>query len=160
MPELKQAPKLQAKQEILSVQARKFLKDQGYSKQFTSYVAIMLSDAANTNLNADLHQRFSDRYHKPQKTGPIKMPKDLKGMTTESPADAFYGSKKNPIMPDISLYSPSTTFTPKVYKAFASREGQRFMKKEYNWLRKDAKSGEWTIKKPQTRLSSVIPKRI
>ena len=158
MPELKEAPKLETKLEILSNQAIKFLKAQGYSSQFISYVGQMLTEATNKNRDADMHTTdFAP--HKQKMTGPIPMPKNLDGLTTESPADAFFGSKKNPIMPNIGLYSPTSTFTPDVYKAFASREGQRFIKKEFNWLRKDAKSGEWTIKKPVTKVADLIPKK-
>lgn len=160
MPKLKEAEAPVAKVEVLSDQAQKFLKQQGYSTQFIRYVGQMLTEASNKNHDADMQSHSFTSRIKPQKTGPIEMPKKLDGLTTESPADAFYGSKNTPIMPNIGLYSPTSSYTKDVYDAFKSREGQRFMKKEYNWIVKDPKTGEWMINKPESKLAGVIPKRI
>jgi len=171
--QLKEVPIPVVKQEILSKQAIDFLKKQRtktatgmkrvYSDKFISYVSIMLTDAANKNRDADMQTMSMSYYHKPQKVGPIPMPKSLDGLTTESPPDRLYKSTA-PIMPNIGIYSPSTDFTSKVYEFFATAQGQRFMKNEYNWLVKDPKNGEWMIKKPEempkTNLGKLIPKRM
>ena len=160
MPELKQRPKPEERQAALSNQAMDFLRKQGYSQRFISNVSMMLREAENKNRNADLHVYPQSAFSKPgQKTGPISMPTSLSGRTTESPADKEYGMGNKPIMPDIGIYSPTTSYTPDVFRAFASREGQRFMKREYNQLRRDPASGQWNVEQPKTSLGSLVPKK-
>lgn len=141
------------KTERLSGQAEEHLRRAGYSRRFISMVAIMLTDASNTNRYPFSRQSGdSTGSGSPGFTEPLDLPRRLSGHTNESPE----GSTRV-LMPDIGSYAPSTTYTPEVYRAFASREGQRFMRREYNWLEQDSRTGEWNI--VPSRVLEATPRR-
>ncbi|MBD3209785.1 hypothetical protein GF318_00200 [Candidatus Micrarchaeota archaeon] len=81
-----------------------------------------------------------------------EMPDELGGMVRE---DNYKGRRV--LIPDIGPYAPTTSYHKKTYEAFASPEGQRFMRRYYEtgWLRRDSASGEWVIRPPP----GTVPRR-
>ncbi len=160
MPAEKMLPKKEEiKYENLSEQAKTFLRKRGYSTRFITNLMIMLRDAGSVHRRTvyegpkQSEQEFMWSPMIPTPPIQAKMPKKLDWQYIET----TYGGKKI-LMPDIGPYAPNTTTTPGVYKAFASPEGQKFMKKYYvnGWLKKDPKTGEWMLKPP----AKTVPRKV
>lgn len=140
-------------QEVLSQQAVSLLQSRGYSAGFIAGLQMMLREA--NAVNNDPTNRYYDQFSvtEQEKEGPTsRIPAELKHHCTET---TYRGRRIT--MPDIGSYAPNTTYYPETYRAFASSEGQRFMRRFYTsgWLRRDPSSDEWAIRPP----SGTVPRR-
>jgi hypothetical protein len=142
----------------LSDQARQYLRRQGYSEKFIRGLHMMLQESTNLIHNTIIRSDESGEgpgVSVPSKPERMHMPSDLRSSWSQ----LGEGSSAL-IMPDIGPYFPNTTYYPETNRAFASAEGQRFMRRYYTtgWLRRDEQSGEWTIS-PPAPLAQITPRR-
>lgn len=142
----------------LSEQARQYLRRQGYSQKFITGLGMMLQESTNlihnTIIRSGGRAEGSD-FVRPDPPRRMEMPSSLQGSWME------LGEGRGAlIMPDIGPYFPNATYYPETYRAFASAEGQRFMRRYYTtgWLRRDAQSGEWIVA-PPAPLAQITPRR-
>jgi hypothetical protein len=146
--------------EKLSDQARAFLRQRGFSNRFINALGFMLIAAGNVNRRTDWNERHGKVERQPLITPAPnppswgEMPSDIRNYVAYS---EWHG--REIVMPDILAYAPTITYTPTVYRAFASPEGQRFMKRYYmaGWLRRSPE-GVWTIA-PPAPVSASVPRR-
>lgn len=128
---------LQRSEQMLSNQAQDTLRRAGFSSNFIDQVKIMLTDATAVNRE--------------------DMPQKLEGWSRVD---------KGKLIPDISAYAPDIKARRRTYNAFASNEGQRFMKDYYGRLRRNEK-GEWIMgpekfakrRTAVAKLGGLVPKR-
>ena len=142
--------------EILSNQAMAFLRRKGYSETFITGLYSMLREAGSVHRRTEIKppkssQPFEWSPGRPSVVKP-EMPSELSYCVRE------YTEKGRKIMmPDIGPYAPTKTYHTSTYRAFESREGQRFMRQYYitGWLRKDSSTGEWVVRPPL----SAVPRK-
>ena len=144
----------------LSRQAREFLRRKGFSTKFIDALHMMLQEATNKVHNTIIRSpppAPGSDFSRPDPPRRMKMPANLQ----HSWIELDHGRGANLMMPDIRSYFPTVPYHQGTYDAFASREGQRFMKAYYStgWLRQDPKTQEWVVA-PPAPLSQVTPRRI
>jgi hypothetical protein len=139
----KPPPVIPYKPEFLSRQAEEYLRKAGYSRSFINSVGIFLTDAANTN-------RMTTHFYTQKPKVSEDLPRSLRGMTDDD------GTGRE-VMPSLMAYAITSRYHADLFKAFMSKEGQRFMHREYNWLERNETTKEWEIVPPKP--SEIVPRR-
>lgn len=150
----------------ISREAETYLRRMGYSQGFCNALLIMLQSMTNTVINtadnAETLRRQRERsnqyldFSRPEQPVRMKMPTNLRE------AYMILGEGREALlMPNYGPYFPNTTQYPDVYRAFASREGQRFMSRYVvnGWVRQDPKTQEWIIAPPAPP-EQITPRRV
>lgn len=145
--------------------SERYLRRMGYSQKFCDAIPLLLNSMTNTVINTASNEEVlrSQRAERPPWMEPArpvqperaKMPTDLKS------AWMFFGEGRDMLlMPNLGTYFPNTTQYWDINKAFASAEGQRFMRRYYvtGWLRQDEKTGDWIVA-PPVPPREVTPRR-